>query len=198
VSLSALDLKKLAGLVGSAPGSVFVKLTPKDPSVAYRGALVFVSPTLVEGGENYAVWGKPTSGGKPNLSSLAEAAAKDNILNAQKEQGGKKSSGQNSAPVLGSEGSLVLWLKPEAGKKYLIDIAVQSSSSGARFRVLGPSGTAPMELDALPQGQHITFVLVATNDQWQAFQLIGTGTNFVQNLYTRMEWAFYSCEVTNL
>jgi hypothetical protein len=162
-SLNALDLKTLAGMVGSQPGTTFVKLTAQDPSVTNRGALVFVSPKLVEGGENYATWGPPA--------------------------------GIN--PV-GSEGGLALWLRPATGKKYLIDCAVESPSKGAHFVVTGPSGTAPLQVDAIAGGQHLSFVLDATDNKWQHFQINGVGTKNSTGMSTDVEWTFHSCEVTNL
>jgi hypothetical protein len=155
-SLNVLDLKKLAGMVGSEPGTIFVKLTAQAPSVTNRGALVFVSPKLVEGGENYASWG---------------------------------------AGILGS---LALWLRPATGKKYLIDCAVESPTKDAHFTVTGPSGTAPMQVGAVSGGQHLTFVLDATDNKWQHFEISGVGTRTQIGMATGMEWNFYSCEVTNL
>ncbi len=39
------------------PGSVYVKLTPKNPSVLLKAALVFIKPLMVDGGElNFAAW----------------------------------------------------------------------------------------------------------------------------------------------
>jgi hypothetical protein len=162
-ALGALDVKKLAGLVGSAPGTVFVKLTPQDPSAVNRGVLVFVSPKLVETGLNYATWGPPSS------------------INAQ-----------------GAEGSLMLWLRPATGNKYLIDCAVESSSPGAHFVVTGPSGTAPLQVGAIAGGQHLIFVLDATDNKWQPFQITGSGNKSQYGISSDVEWTFYSCEVTNL
>lgn len=155
--LNQLDLKTLAGLVGSEPGTVYAKLTPQAPSVTNRGALVFVSAKIVEGGENYATWGPPSS-----------------------------------------IGGLALWLRPSTGKKYLIDCAVESPSQGAHFSVQGPTGTAPMQVDAIPGGQHLTFVLDATDNKWQQFQINGGGSKTRIGFSTDVDWTFYSCEVTNL
>lgn len=164
-ALSALDLKKLAGQVGSEPGSVYVKLTVQEPSAANRGALVLVDPVLVEGGQNYASWGPPSS----------------------------------STNFLGAKGSLNLWLRPATGKKYLIDCAVESSSPEAHFVVSGPAGTAPMTVDAIPGGQHLTVVLEATDNKWQEFQVHGVGTKKNQtSVMTPVDWTLYYCEVTNL
>jgi len=162
--LNPAALKILAGQVGSTPGTVFVKLTPQSPSVTNRGALVFDSPKLVEGGANYAIWGAQVS------------------------------------PFGGSKGALWLWLRPSAGKKYLIDCAVQSASPQARFAVTGPAGTAPMKVDAIPAGQHLTFVLDATDNNWVSFQISGIGvTGHFNGLSSSpVEWTLYSCEVTNL
>jgi hypothetical protein len=144
-SLSALDVKKLAGLVGSAPGSVYV------------------SPKLVETGLNYATWGPPGN------------------INFQ-----------------GAQGSLMLWLRPATGGKYLIDCAVESSSPNAHFVVTGPNGTAPLDVKAIAGGQHLTFVLESTDNKWQPFQITGTGTKSQYGISSTVEWTFYSCEVTNL
>jgi hypothetical protein len=162
-SLSALDLKKLAGLVGSAPGSVYVKLSPQEPSATNRAVLVFVSPKLVETGLNYATWGPPGS------------------INGQ-----------------GAQGSLMLWLRPATGGKYLIDCAVESSSPNAYFVVTGSNGSAPMEVKAVAGGQHLTFVLQATDNDWQSFQITGNGTKNQLGVSSDVDWTFYSCEVTNL
>ena len=160
--LNAATLKILAGQVGSTPGTVYVKLTPQSPSVTNRGALVFDSAKLVEGGQSYATWGPGDFGG--------------------------------------SVGALWLWLRPSAGKKYLIDCAVRSASPQARFWVTGPAGTAPMMVDAIPAGQHLTFVLDATDNNWVSFQISGVGAaGQLKGLTSsRVEWTFYSCEVTNL
>src|SRR6266496_6168537 len=160
----SLSLDTIKNLIGGEPGTTFVKLTAKDPSVVNRGALVFVSPTLVEGGENYATWG-PSSA---------------------------------NASLFGSEGYLGLWLRPAAGKKYLIDCSVQSGSEGALFSITGPSGTAPIQVAGVAAGQHLTFVLDATDNKWQGFQIRGVGTKNKYGLGAKMEWTFYSCEVTNL
>jgi len=162
--LNAATLKILAGQVGSTPGTVFVKLTPQSPSVSNRGALVFDSPKLVEGGQSYAMWGA------------------------------------GAAPFGGSVGSLWLWLRPSAGKKYLIDCAVRSASPQARFAVTGPAGTAPMKVEAIPAGQHLTFVLDATDNNWVSFQISGIGApgHFGGMTSSPVEWTLYSCEVTNL
>ncbi len=100
--------------------------------------------------------------------------------------------------LTGSEGHLALWLKPVAGKKYLIDCAVQSSTPGAVFNVSGSSGAAPMQVAATGVGQHLTFVLEASDSQWQGFQISGAGSKNKAGLGTSMGWTFYSCEVTNL
>ena len=160
--LNAAALKTLAGQVGSTPGTVYVKLTPQSPSVTNRGALVFDSPKLVEGGQNYAIWGA------------------------------------GEAPVGGSKGALWLWLRPSTGKKYLIDCAVRSTSPQAKFTVTGPAGTAPMKVDAIPAGQHLTFVLDATDNNWVSFQISGVGAPKQVIGSSPVEWTFHSCEVTNL
>ena len=167
--LTALDVKTLAGIVGSEPGSAFAKLTPHEPSIGGRAALVFVDPKLVETGQNYAVWGPP----------------------------------QTQVNAVGADGSLMLWLKPMAAHRYLIDCAVASTSPHARFVVNGPSGTAPMEVEAIPAGQHLTFVLDATDNKWLSFRISGTGEKKniagVQSwLVSPVEWTFYTCEITNL
>jgi hypothetical protein len=160
----SLSLGTLKNLIGGEPGAIFVKLTPKDPSVVNRGALVFVSPTLVEGGENYATWG-------PSSANVS---------------------------LFGSEGYLGLWLRPAAGKKYLIDCSVQSGSEGALFSITGPSGTAPTQVAGVAGGQHLAFVLDATDNKWQGFQIRGVGSKNKYGVGSKMEWTFYSCEVTNL
>jgi hypothetical protein len=47
-----------------------------------------------------------------------------------------------------------------------------------------------MKVDAIPAGQHLTFVLDATDNNWVSFQISATGG--------AAEWTLYSCEVTNL
>jgi hypothetical protein len=167
--LTALDVKTLAGMVGSQPGTVFAKLTPHTPSIGNKAALVFVDPKLVESGADYAVWGPP----------------------------------QTEVNAVGADGSLVLWLKPWAGHKYLIDCAVLSASPHARFVVTGPQGSAPMEVGAISSGQHLTFVLDAIDSKWVSFRISGTGQQgSVAGMSTffvsPVEWTFYSCEITNL
>ena len=167
--LTALDVKTLAGMVGSQPGTVFAKLTPHLPSIGNKAALVFVDPKLVESGADYAVWGPP----------------------------------QTQINAVGADGSLMLWLKPSAGHKYLIDCTVMSASPHARFVVTGPSGTAPMEVGAIPSGQHLTFVLDAIDSKWASFRISGTGQHgsaagVSTFIVSPVEWTFYSCEITNL
>ncbi len=105
-----------------------------------------------------------------------------------------------TALTTGSEGALWLWLHPSTGHKYLIDCAVRSTSPNARFQVTGPAGTAPMKVDAIPAGQHLTFVLDAADNNWVSFQISGIGLPNKNGLPTasHVEWTFYSCEVTNL
>jgi hypothetical protein len=107
---------------------------------------------------------------------------------------------QTAALTSGSEGALWLWLHPSTGHKYLIDCAVRSTSPNARFHVTGPAGTAPMKVDAIPAGQHLTFVLDAADNNWVSFQISGIGLPNKNGLPTasHVEWTFYSCEVTNL
>ncbi len=181
-ALNALDLKKLAG---AEPGSVFVKLTPKEPSVLNRGALVFVSPTLVEGGENYARWGQP--GGKPVLTGpddeqkqkLDMAKAK---MDAAYEGRGGNRPGPRAAPNSSVEGSLMLWLRSAANRKYFIDCVV----GGPSFNVNGPGGSQTFQLKGVTA--HLTFALDASTAGWYPFQISGG----------EFGWTFYSCEVTNL
>jgi hypothetical protein len=92
-----------------------------------------------------------------------------------------------------ANGGLAIWLRPVAGKKYLIDCSVQSKSKNALFKITGPSGTAPMQVSAIPEGQHLVFLLDATDNKWQHFEITAVGTYL-----TPIEWTFYSCEVTNL
>jgi hypothetical protein len=55
--LNQVEIKDLYKKLGKpAPGSLYVILTPSQPTVANRGALVFVKADIVEGGKNYAVW----------------------------------------------------------------------------------------------------------------------------------------------
>jgi hypothetical protein len=175
--LSVLDLKKLAG---SEPGSVFVKVTPKDPSVANRGALVFVTPTLVEGGENYAVWGQPKTG-KPHLYSNTELdKIKEKMLDVQHESG--NSSGQGGAVKPAVDGFVMLWLRSAASRKYLIDCVV----GGSPFLVSGPAGSQITQLNQATG--HLIFALEAATAGWYSFRISGS----------EFGWTFYSCEVTNL
>src|SRR5262245_17250930 len=167
--LTAFDLKTLAGMVGSEPGSLFAKLTPREPSIGYKAALVFVDPKLVETGASYASWG----------------------------------SSQTRSTLVGPYGSLILWLKPVAARRYLIDCAVAGTTPQPQFEVAGPSGTAPMQVDATPGGQHLTFVLDATDNKWLSFRIDGnlkpSTTALRSNLLAPpVEWTFYSCEITNL
>lgn len=164
-ALGALDLKKLAGQVGSEPGAVYARLSVQEPSVPNKAALVLVDPVLVEGGQNYVSWGPPTS----------------------------------TANFLGAKGSLNLWLRPATAKKYLVDCAVESPSAGAHFVVTGPGGTAPMTVDAIAGGQHLSFIVDAADNKWQEFQVHGVGTKQNQtSVMSSVEWTLYYCEVTNL
>jgi hypothetical protein len=160
----SLGVDVIKNLVGAEPGAVFVKLTPRDPSVVNRGALVFVSPVVVEGGESYAQWG-------PSSATVS---------------------------LSGSQGYLALWLRPAAGKKYLIDCSVQSSTEGALFSITGPSGSAPTQVGAIGAAQHLIFVFEASDSQWQGFRISGVGSKNRLGTGTKMEWTFYACEVTNL
>jgi len=150
---------EIARQAGSTLGSPLLKLTPKAPSVANRGALVFVNPALVEGGEDYVFFEEATT--------------------------------SNGLPP----GILYIWLKPIAGKKYLIDCTVSSPSKDGAFSVEGPDGTAAMIVGAIAGGQHLTFVLYATNDKWQSFRVSHLSTTLLPAFF---KWTFYSCEVTNL
>jgi hypothetical protein len=49
------------------PGSVFVNLSPSQPNVANKGALVFVNADIVEGGEDYAFWDVGNQTGRVEL-----------------------------------------------------------------------------------------------------------------------------------
>jgi len=176
-ALGALDLKNL---VGSNPGSVYVTLSPRDPSVANHGALVFVTPTLVEGGENYAIWGKPSSG-KPKLYYQSDLEKmKQKMLEAKLDMAGYTS---NPAPQPGPAGAVMLWLQSSANRKYLIDCVV----GGSPFLVSGPQGDQMIQLNQMTG--HLIFMLDAATAGWYSFR-IASGNEF--------GWAFYSCQVTNL
>jgi hypothetical protein len=54
-----LSIDTLAKLIGKQPGALYVLLTPSQPTVANRGALVFVQPSLVESGEGYVDFSVP-------------------------------------------------------------------------------------------------------------------------------------------
>ncbi len=55
--LNQLEIKDIHKKLGKpAPGSLYVILTPSQPTVANKGALVFVKADIVEAGKNYAVW----------------------------------------------------------------------------------------------------------------------------------------------
>jgi hypothetical protein len=55
----------LAKLIGKEPGSLYVRLTPSQPKVVNRGALVFGDPDVVncgyEDGEGWVLWHKKVS-----------------------------------------------------------------------------------------------------------------------------------------
>jgi hypothetical protein len=177
-ALNALDLKNL---IGSNPGSIYVTLSPRDPSVVNHGALVFVTPTVVEGGENYVIWGKP-SWGKPKLYYQSEAdKIKEKMIDAKMEASGQSLGSPPTQP--GPAGWVMLWLKSSANRKYLIDCAV----GGSPFLVSGPAGDQMIQLNQ-PTG-HLNFVLEAATAGWYSFR-IASGNEF--------GWAFYSCAVTNL
>ena len=176
-ALNALDLKKM---VGAEPGSVFVTLSPRDPSAINRGALVFVTPTVVEGGENYAIWGKPSSG-KPKLYYQSELdKMEQKMLDAKMDMAGYSS---GSAPQPGPQGWVMLWLRSSASRKYLIDCVV----GGSPFLVSGPAGDQMIQLNQ--QTGHLIFMLDAATQGWYSFR-IASGNEF--------GWTFYSCSVTNL
>ena len=178
-SATALNALELKNLVGSEPGSVFVTLSPRVPSAVNRGALVFVTPTLVEGGENYAIWGKPSSG-KPTLVSQSDLDKfKQEMIEA------KLGGGNNQPPAVqpGPAGWVMLWLRASANRKYLVDCTV----GGSPFFVGGPSGSQVFQLNQATG--HLIFMLDAVTAGWYSFQ-IASGNEF--------GWSFYSCEVTNL
>ena len=139
------------GLLNAEPGSVYVKLTPKDPSAPQRAALVFVGAGMVDGGElNYATWTIPTPGA---IGALVEGS---------------------------TAGHLLLWIRsPQPGRRFLVDCAVTGFSQGQsifgpiEFKVEGPGGFKQKVATAGPTGQHLAFLFDAADSQWNAFKISG-------------------------
>jgi len=143
----------------SEPSSVYIKLTPRNSYVAGKGFLHFRNPNVVASSVEHAYWGPP----------------------------------------LNDEKFVEIRLKSEAaGRRYLIDCAVkQVYGSNYPFKIwkgLMEAGVSFNASDLLQtiesvgaQGQHLVFLLDATDNGWHTFRISGGAG-----------WYFYSCEVTNL
>jgi len=141
----------LQGGLNPEPGSVYVKLTPKNPSAPQKAALVFVEAGAVDGGElNYAAWTTPSPG----------------VL-------GKLAVGYPS-------GHLLLWIRsPQPGRRFLVDCAVTGFSQGQNFfgpigfKIEGPGGLSQKVATVGQTGQHLAFLFDAADNDWNAFKISG-------------------------
>ena len=75
-----------------------------------------------------------------------------------------------------------------AGRRYLIDCAVKQVGIISPFKIWAGGNELLQTIESAGvQGQHLVFLLDATDDGWHKFRIsCGRG------------WFFYSCEVTNL
>jgi len=140
--LSAPELTNALKLLGKTePGSVYVTLTPSQPDVANRGALVFLNPDVVEAGEGYASWTVSGSDSDPQMKYMMiwlKSAANRSYLIDCAVSGEYKPNSTEAAEfrVVGPDGNTT-WFK-----------AVNGISD-----------------------RHLVFSLNATNAGWYGFQL---------------------------
>jgi hypothetical protein len=167
-ALTPVEMMAALKLMGkSEPGSLYVNLTPSQPDVASRGALVFVNADLVEGGEGYAGWTFDYHSESQNQTKylmiwLKSAANRSYLIDCAVSKEFKP-------------------ISPEAR---------------AAFDVVGPDGSTTMFQGVKDVAdQHLVFSLNASNAGWYGFQIRSrlltspSGSIFY--------WWFYSCEVKN-
>jgi hypothetical protein len=138
------------------PGDLYARLTPKDPSINGKAALVFVGASVVDGGEsNYATW---------------------NVLVADPTFG----------DVMTMNGYLAVLVRSGIpGRRYLIDCAVSGykddygwgAVTGA-FYIVGPGGLKQAVESTGQTGQHLTFILEALDTQWNVFKIGSNNTGW--------------------
>lgn len=88
----------------------------------------------------------------------------------------------------GKGGSLNLWLRSNANRRYLIDCTVEEDAPLAQARawsVVGPDNTTQTWSAS---ATHLVFTLDAATSGWYGFSIFGVNR----------WWFFHSCEVTNL
>jgi len=145
ISLQAA-MKSLGKEAG--PGTLYVKLTPSQPTVPNRGALVFAGADVVEGGEDYATW-SPRLGSQPQgflVVWLKSAANQRYIIDCA----------VHGASVKTVKGDL--------------------APGDTAFEVLGPDGTTQTTKFTGTEGQHLLFPLNAANAGWYSFRITGSGS----------------------
>ena len=154
--LSAPELTAALKLLGKIePGSLYVTLTPSQPDVANRGALVFLNTDVVEGGEGYASWKVSSSDTNSQMKYimlwLKSAANRSYLIDCA---------------VSGE-------YKPNP------------TEEGAEFRVVGPDGSTTVFKGVTGVAdRHLVFSLNATNTGWYGFQL-RSARQTPQTLYWR-------------
>ncbi|HEV8368757.1 MAG TPA: hypothetical protein VGQ39_12465 [Pyrinomonadaceae bacterium] len=141
----------VAQLGKTAPGATYVKLTPSQPAVTNRGALVFVDADIVETGESYAYYEihferNPRQG---HMMLWLDSAAKRSYL------------------IDCAVSGLTIQTDPKA--------AGGISGVGSAFEVLGPDGTSQTIKFAGTGGQHLVFPLNTTTAGWYPFRITGVG-----------------------
>jgi len=147
VALKKEMLKELN--LSPGPGSVYIKLTPRNSYVAGKGFLYFRNPIVVTGKDDNAAWGPPLN----DTEKFVEISLKSEA----------------------------------AGRRYLIDCAV-NQTAGSNFKIWkGYNDLLQTIESAGAPGQHLVFLLDATDNGWHMFKISGGAG-----------WYFYSCEVTNL
>lgn len=140
----------LKGLLNPDPGSVYVKLTPKNPSALLKAALVFIHPQKVDGGEmNYAYFRT----NEPYKSAVLSSHIQ---LWIRSPQPGRQFL-IDCAVTINS-----------------------STSSLDEFKIVGPGGFIQKIATAqIGVGQHLAFLFDASDNQWNAFKISADFPNFL-------------------
>jgi hypothetical protein len=151
-SLTSSALQGIMAQLGkTAPGATYAKLTPAQPSVVNRGALVFVDADIVETGESYALYEihferNPRQGHM--MLWLNSAANRSYLIDC-------------------AVSGLSIQTDPKAPGGI--------SGVGAAFEVMGPDGTTQTTTFAGTSGQHLVFPLNTTTAGWYPFRITGAG-----------------------
>ncbi len=143
----------LKGLLNPDPGSVYVKLTPKNPSALLKAALVFIHPQKVDGGEmNYAYFRT----NEPYKSAVLSSHIQ---LWIRSPQPGRQF--LIDCAVTGYYDAL-------------------HESGPPEFMIEGPGGFTQKIAVVQPEaGQHLAFLFAASDNQWNAFKISADFPNFL-------------------